>query len=86
MNNNVIFATICVLAASVLSIGVSIPALAQENSTMANSTSGNTTEQGLETNPESSMAPEMEVNGTSMVVNGTNATTTTPADANATFG
>jgi hypothetical protein len=73
MNNILIFATICVLAVSVLSIGVSMPVLAQENMT-------------IETNPESAVQPEMEMNGTSMIANGTNATTTTPAPTNATFG
>ena len=73
MNNTLIFATICVLAVSVLSIGVSMPVLAQENMT-------------IETNPESAVQPEMEMNGTSMIDNGTNATTTTPAPTNATFG
>jgi hypothetical protein len=73
MNNILIFATICVLAVSVLSIGASMPVLAQENMTM-------------ETNPESAVQPEMEMNGTSMITNGTNATTTTPSPANATFG
>lgn len=76
MNNILIFATICVLAVSVLSIGVSMPVLAQENNTMS----------GMETNPESSIQPGMEINGTTMIANGTNATTTTPAPANATFG
>jgi hypothetical protein len=79
MNNILIFATICVLAVSVLSIGVSMPVLAQENNT-------NNTESGMETNPDSSIQPGMEINGTSMIANGTNATTTTPAPANATFG
>ena len=73
MNNTLIFATICVLAVSVLSIGVSMPVLAQENMT-------------IETNPESAVQPEMEMNGTSMIANGTNVTTTTPAPTNATFG
>jgi hypothetical protein len=73
MNNILIFATICVLAVSVLSIGVSMPVLAQENMT-------------IESNPESAVQPEMEMNGTSMIANGTNATTTTPAPTNATFG
>jgi hypothetical protein len=73
MNNILIFATICVLAVSVLSIGVSMPILAQENMT-------------IESNPESAVQPEMEMNGTSMIANGTNATTTTPSPANATFG
>jgi hypothetical protein len=76
MNNILIFATICVLAVSVLSIGVSMPVLAQENNT----------ESGMETNPESAVQPGMEMNGTSMITNGTNATTTTPSDTNATFG
>ena len=79
MNNILIFATICVLAVSVLSIGVSMPILAQENNT-------NNTESGMEINPDSSIQPGMEINGTSMIANGTNATTTTPSDANATFG
>ena len=79
MNNILIFATICVLAVSVLSIGVSMPVLAQENNT-------NNTESGMETNPDSSIQPGMEINGTSMIANGTNATTTTPATTNATFG
>jgi hypothetical protein len=73
MNNILIFATICVLAVSVLSIGVSMPVLAQDNMT-------------IESNPESAVQPEMEMNGTSMITNGTNATTTTPSPANATFG
>lgn len=76
MKNILIFATICVLAVSVLSIGVSIPVLAQENNTMS----------GMETNPESAIQPGMEMNGTSMIANGTNATTTTTSPANATFG
>jgi cell division protein FtsX len=76
MNNILIFATISVLALSVFSIGVSMPVLAQENNTMS----------GVETNPEDSVQPEMEINGTSMVANGTNATTTTTGPANATFG
>ena len=76
MKNILIFATICVLAVSVLSIGVSMPVLAQENNTMS----------GMETNPESAVQPGMEMNGTSMISNGTNATTTTPSDTNATFG
>lgn len=76
MNNILIFATICVLAVSVLSIGVSMPVLAQENNTMS----------GMETNPESSIQPGMEINGTTMITNGTNATTTTPSPTNATFG
>ena len=73
MNNILIFATICVLAVSALSIGVSMPVLAQENMT-------------IETNPESAVQPEMEMNGTSMITNGTNATTATSSPANATFG
>jgi hypothetical protein len=73
MNNILIFATICVLAVSVLSIGVSMPVLAQDNMT-------------IESNPESAVQPEMEMNGTSMITNGTNATTTTSSPANATFG
>jgi hypothetical protein len=73
MNNILIFATICVLAVSVLSIGVSMPVLAQDNMT-------------IESNPESAVQPEMEMNGTSMITNGTNATTTTPSPTNATFG
>ncbi len=73
MNNILIFATICVLAVSVLSIGVSMPVLAQDNMTM-------------ETNPESAVQPGMEMNGTSMIANGTNSTTTTAAPTNATFG
>lgn len=76
MNNILIFVTICVLAVSVLSIGVSMPVLAQENNTMS----------GMETNPESAVQPGMEMNGTSMIANGTNATTTTPSPTNATFG
>ena len=76
MNNILIFATICVLAVSVLSIGVNMPVLAQENNTMS----------GMETNPESSIQPGMEINGTTMIANGTNATTTTPGTSNATFG
>jgi hypothetical protein len=82
MNNILIFATICVLAVSVLSIGVSMPVLAQEN----NTGSGNNTGSAMETNPESTIQPGMEINGTTMIANGTNATTTTPAPSNATFG
>jgi hypothetical protein len=73
MKNILIFATISVLAVSVLSIGVSMPVLAQENMTM-------------EINPESSLQPGMEMNGTSMITNGTNATTGIPSPTNATFG
>ena len=84
MNNILIFATISVLALSVFSIGVSMPVLAQENNTMSGME--NNTMSGMETNPESSVQPEMEINGTSMVANGTNATTTTTGSTNATFG
>ena len=73
MNNILIFATISVLAVSVLSIGVSMPVLAQDNMT-------------IESNPESAVQPEMEMNGTSMITNGTNATIGTPSPTNATFG
>jgi hypothetical protein len=76
MKNILIFATICVLAVSVLSIGVSMPVLAQENNTMS----------GMETNPESAVQPGMEMNGTALIDNATNATTTTPGPTNATFG
>ena len=84
MNNILIFATISVLALSVFSIGVSMPVLAQENNTMSGME--NNTMSGMETNPESSVQPELEINGTSMIANGTNATTTTAGPANATFG
>lgn len=84
MNNILIFATISVLALSVFSIGVSMPVLAQENNTMSGME--NNTMSGVETNPEASIQPEMEINGTSMVANGTNATTTTAGPPNATFG
>jgi hypothetical protein len=84
MNNILIFATISVLALSVFSIGVSMPVLAQEDNTMSGME--NNTMSGMETNPESSVQPGMEINGTSMIANGTNATTTTAGPANATFG
>jgi hypothetical protein len=84
MNNNLLMAVLAITVASVLTIGVNMPVYAQSNSTTNNSTTGNTT--GVETNPDSSLAPGMEVNGTTLVSNGTNATTTTPANTNATIG
>ena len=85
MNNILIFAAICALAVSMLSIGVSMPVLAQENYSAPGS-ANQSSESGMETNPESSVQPGMEINGTTMIANGTNATNTTPAPTNATFG